>query len=591
MAEQGKCAGWAFRVTRAPGWAPSIPGPRIPSLPLKFGASMPIPHAVPIPLQQHGSGPVMKMSRRHALQLGVLSSAALVLPFGRTAASGMTVGPQRVFTGTKSIPEGFTVPAGEVWTFDPNVSTTVVVRANVVVEGTLVMRPARPDVVHTLRFEGVDESKFVGGHSDGAWASDVGLWVLGDGIVDAQGTPKAGWNRTGDDSTWTAADELIVAPNVKNDFLGFKPFTKGAAVPTQLGPDGVVYRTEVANLTRNVRIEGTASGRAHIMFHHCRKPQTLRYVAIRYMGPQKPTGDTYLSGGVRKPVYEGVLGRYGLHFHKCGDVTRGSLIEGVVVRNTGGAAFVPHGSNGITFRDCVAHDVRDSGFWWDPGDATHDTTWERCAVFGIPKNPGTIGLGISGFFHGIGLRNVTRGCVAVGLLNQSVNSGGFNWPSAANHSDNVWFWDDNVAHNNKEGGIGVWQNDKNPHLISRYVGYHNGVGISHGAYTNTYTYRDCVTFGNGTELIQHAIGATAFETTTFDGNVLITKHSLASLATTRYSNCRITGLVTVSESVNPGVIRFESSTPVNDMRPDRFIRNTVLSDIRVVNSDGLTFKL
>ena len=519
----------------------------------------------------------------------------MIAPFGQAAFRGnpaLAVS-QRVFRGTESLPGGFTVPAGEEWSFDPFVSTTVVVRANVVIAGRLIMRPARPDVVHTLRFEGVDESRFVGGATTVPLATDVGLWVIGAGVLDAQGSPRVGWNRTGNDSTWAAADELVVAPNAKGDLSGFRPFTRGAPVPTQTGPNGVLYPTEVANLTRNVRIEGTPTGRAHIQFLECQRPQTLRYVAIRYMGPQKPNGKTYRAGGVTRPEYEGVLGRYGLHFHCNNDGSRGSLIEGVVVRNTGGQAFVIHESHGMTFRDCVAYDVRASGFWYDPGTATDDLLIDRCAVLGIPNNPGDGGLGIRGFLLGEGMRNTVRGCVAVGLLNSKVNSGGFQWPSTANFGNNVWTFEDNIAHNNKDGGIGVWQNDANPHVVTRFVGYHNGTGISHGAYTNNYTYRDCVTFRNGIELVQHALGGITFERMIFNGDVLIAKHSLPSSQVTRYVNCLISGSVIVNESGaggDGGTIRFESTSRSTDLALTRFVRQLVLSDITVQNSIGSAFQ-
>ena len=95
------------------------------------------------------------------------------------------------------------VAAGAVLELDPDVSTTLTVTGNVVVEGLLRMRPRRPDVVHTLRFRDVDESRFVGGGGYPV-ATDVGLWVVGAGALDLAGTPRAGWNRTGRDPSWRA---------------------------------------------------------------------------------------------------------------------------------------------------------------------------------------------------------------------------------------------------------------------------------------------------------------------------------------------------------------------------------------------------
>ena len=38
-----------------------------------------------------------------------------------------------LFDANENFPGGFTVPAGETWAFDPNVTTTVTVGGNVVV--------------------------------------------------------------------------------------------------------------------------------------------------------------------------------------------------------------------------------------------------------------------------------------------------------------------------------------------------------------------------------------------------------------------------------------------------------------------------
>ena len=53
---------------------------------------------------------------------------------------GVTEPRSRVL-GDVHLPDGFTVRR-ETWVFDPDTDTTVNVSANVIVEGTLVMRPA-----------------------------------------------------------------------------------------------------------------------------------------------------------------------------------------------------------------------------------------------------------------------------------------------------------------------------------------------------------------------------------------------------------------------------------------------------------------
>ena len=476
-------------------------------------------------------------------------------------------------------------PTG-VLEFDPDRSSTVESSGNVVNTGRLVMRPSADAIVHRLRFVNVDESAFVG---DGMAVldSDVGLWTIKGGVVDAQGTERAGWNRTGDDPTWLDTDELVRAPNAPGDFTTFAPHRKGAAVPSVTGPRGPVY-TEVLNLTRNVWIEGTPTGRAHMMFMMCMKPQTIRHIGVRYMGPRQDTADTYRSGSSTVPVTAGVIGRYGMHFHHCGDGTRGSLIEGVVVRDGGFRAFVPHASHGMTFRDCIAYDVFDDGYWWDPEGVTNDLVYDHCAAMMVRSDPDFRGYETTGFLLGEGINMTARDCVAVGVRSKAVNAGGFHWPSKANHDDNVWTFEDCVAHNNRDAGFAVWQNDDNPHVIVRSLAYHNGVGINHGAYINTYLYSDGYTFANGTELIQHALGAT-YERMEFHGDIQIVKHAQAFTDPTRYVDCLITGTVIVDESRNPGVFVFESTDPRRDLARAKFDVRSLLSEITVRNSDGSSF--
>ena len=58
---------------------------------------------------------------------------------------------------------GMNINAGGQLIFDPTKSATLESKGNVVVSGTLRMRPANADILHTLRFINIDESKFVGG--------------------------------------------------------------------------------------------------------------------------------------------------------------------------------------------------------------------------------------------------------------------------------------------------------------------------------------------------------------------------------------------------------------------------------------------
>lgn len=385
---------------------------------------------------------------------------------------------------------GFTVPATEVWSVDGLVETD----GNVIVNGTLVMRPG-----DTLRFVHVDESAFVGGDTPPV-TTDVGLWIEGDGILDARGTPKVAWNRTGTDPSWSPSDELVVASTATGDFgsNGFASFTMGSPVPEAGG-----YKAEVLNLTRDVNIEGTPGGRAHIRFNSS-QPQTVEYVGIRYMGPRQMGSDGYTHD---------VAGRNPVHFHMVEDASRGSIIRGVVVRDAGAHAFVPHMSHGISFVDTIAYNVWNDAYWWprlpagirpDRTIPTNDTLYLRSVAALVRADGAPLGdrLRLSGFELSGGDGNVIRDSVAVGVQG-SREASGFGWASGVN---GVWEFSGNVAHNNRYDGMFVWQNNSNPHVVEDFVSYRNGnAGLDHGAYGNVYHVRDGLSMDNRIGIRVHAL--------------------------------------------------------------------------------------
>jgi hypothetical protein len=419
---------------------------------------------------------------------------------------------------------GVTIMPGGRLVFDPRASRRLESSGNVIVRGRLELRPASAAVSHLLVFTGVRERGFAGGGMD-VLARDVGLWVMGAGRLALAGAARRAWTRAAgsvaagatrltlreDPTGWRPGDELVITPTLAPDneasstaydtatvrAVGGRTVTldrplRFAHPAVDVGADAGTGRTqtaEVLNLTRNVRVEGTPRHRAHIFIRSSR-PQSLAGVAIRHMGPRKPAeGYTGL-----------VLGRYGLHFHMSGDGSRGSLVDGVVIRDTGSHAFVPHLSNGITFRDCISHNTFEDAYWWDgapdtrtPGSPSHDILYERCVASMVQNDPAFRGYTLTGVVLGRGDGNVARGCVAVGVQG-TVSAAGFSWPEG---SEGVWRFEDCVAHNNGNHGIFTWQNTARLHVITRFTGYHNGgAGISHGAYNNRYTYRDSSLYGN-----------------------------------------------------------------------------------------------
>jgi hypothetical protein len=377
-----------------------------------------------------------------------------------TATTQAEPGLDRIVTGDQ--PNGFTLPAGQTWEMRGLVTTPL----NVVVFGRLRQRSGA-----TLRFREVDEQAFVGSSGSHAHttvtASDVGLWVMDGGVVDLVGTPKTGWVR--------AADAISAGAH---------------ALPLE--------SAEIANLTRDVNIEGTAAGRAHILVHS-HQPQTVKHVGIRYMGPRKLTGES----DARGPLQASVLGRYALHFHECEGHSRGTVVEGAVITDTGSKCYVPHTSHGITFRDCVSYDTMEDPYWWDgapsttvDGPPTDDLIYDHCLAARATWDRDYDGTHMTGFMLGRGVGSVARGCAAVGITgNVEVRSSGFSWPEG---SEGVWGFEDCVAHNSGNG-ILIWQVTGDPtHEIHRFGAYHNHrYGIYSGAYGQNYHFFDSVLYGNG----------------------------------------------------------------------------------------------
>lgn len=456
-------------------------------------------------------------------------SDATVWNLGRAPASGDTVtiaaGHAVVVEVTSPQLAGVTVETGAALTFDPNVSATLQSTGSVVVRGTLSMKPSSSAIAHLLSFVNVNEASYVGGGLE-VVPGDVGLWVR-DGQLDLEGTPKTAWTRLAGGITsgtssvaleaspvgWNVGDQISIvpteAPSVGDrswDGFDLRTVTavSGATVTLNSGTTRAhpmvnsLWRAEVLNLTRNVRIEGSGNGnanagganhRAHIWIRSD-KPQKINYVAIRYMGPRQP--------GDGNPTQD-VLGRYALHFHHSMDGSRGSVVRGTVVRDAGSHAYVAHMSHGVTFEDSISYNTFDEAYWWDLGDESHDVVYDRCVAALVRYDPAYRGYRLTGFQLAHGERNVVRDSVAVGVQG-NIDASGFLWPEGQSvEDDGVWdFSKGNIAHNNKVDGIFTWQNDTQPHVIANYVGYHNGeTGIDHGAYVNGYHYESSILYGNG----------------------------------------------------------------------------------------------
>lgn len=407
---------------------------------------------------------------------------------------------------------GVSVSSGATLQFDSSKSLTLQTSGNVVVEGKLSMRPSSASVIHLLQFINVDESQFVGGGM-AVLATDIGLWAMGSGVLDLIGAEKTSFvrasgniasgattiNLNSSPTGWQAGDEISIAPTdspaIGDAYMsGFDERTiksmSGSSITLSAGTLRAhpqinnMWTAEVINLTRNVRVEGTATGRTHI-FIRSAVPQTIQNIQVRYIGPRKDRG-----GDATK---EFVAGRYGIHFHHCGNGSYGSLVSGCVVRDTGSHCYVPHASNGVTMKGNVAYNGMEIAFWWDVLDLTHGITWDGnlVAISTFIHEAMDVDSGdaptfaSSGFLLGIGDDNVCNNNVVIGTTGDFRAGGAYYWMEGKIES--IWEFKNNMAHNCHCGLIS-WQNNLKNHINQDSVVYNCGMGIYHGAYTNTYLY-------------------------------------------------------------------------------------------------------
>ena len=351
-------------------------------------------------------------------------------------------------------------------TLDPTKSISLNSSKNIIVTGTLSSSP-QGSVNHVITFTGINENNFVGG-GDVVLDSDTGLWVMGAGQLNLQGALKGTWESL----DWRNRIDSIIS--------------------------------SAANQARNLTIQGTATGQSHI-FIKSSKPQTIRYVKLRYLGPRRDKdGDG---------VTELVTGRYAVHFHHSEDGSRGSIIEGCIATYCNNHCFVPHGSHGITMRFNIVYNVLETAFWYDIGHKTNDLVWENNLVAHVDFLPrsqdqdsdGAPTFGVGGFLLGFGDGNSCNGNLVAYVNGDNREGGAYIWPEVRNDADptaqleSPWTFENNAAHS-CPSGISVWQNNNHHHIVKNFQTHNCEVSIFHGAYQNHYNYQGGYLIGGPIEL-------------------------------------------------------------------------------------------
>lgn len=133
---------------------------------------------------------------------------------------------------------------------------------------------------------------------------------------------------------------------------------------------GGEFRGEVANLSRTVTIESAdpKTARGHTMYHRG-SAGSISYAEFRHLGK------------------EGVLGRYSLHFHLCGDTMRGSSVVGAAIWDSGNRWLTIHGTNYLVVRDCVGYKSIGHGFFLEDGTEVYNVLDRNLAVQALHGKP------------------------------------------------------------------------------------------------------------------------------------------------------------------------------------------------------------
>jgi hypothetical protein len=123
------------------------------------------------------------------------------------------------------------------------------------------------------------------------------------------------------------------------------------------------FRGEIANLSRNVVVESAnpKGERGHTMYHR-HSAGSIAYAEFRHLGKK------------------GVLGRYALHYHLCGDTMRGSSVIGASIWDSDNRWLTIHGTSYLVVRDCVGYKSAGHGFFLEDGTEVFNVLDRNLAV-------------------------------------------------------------------------------------------------------------------------------------------------------------------------------------------------------------------
>src|SRR5262249_20633558 len=196
-------------------------------------------------------------------------------------------------------------------------------------------------------------------------AEPVTGWKVGDRIIVTMTgmAPSSGYPHPGPDPKGTTTEErriraidgrkLTLSAPLENEHLGAGP-----------------YRGEVANLSRNVVVESAdlRGERGHTMFHKD-SAGSISYAEFRHLGK------------------EGVLGKYAIHYHLCGDSMRGSSVIAASIWESANRWLTIHAPSSLVVRDNVGDRSKGHGFFLEDGSEVYNVLDRNLAVGARPAKP------------------------------------------------------------------------------------------------------------------------------------------------------------------------------------------------------------
>ena len=459
-----------------------------------------------------------------------------------------------------------TIEAGGCVTAARNTASQLTLHGNLVVRGQLDLgRPEEripSEHLVEILFTGMDDgdyegqpSTIFGGSMAGVFGggaleplevknTDIGLWIVDDGIVTAAGAEKKAWSfltdgagpgdstfEVADASGWQVGDRIALTPTAdrsqRDHYVQFDEAivrtVDGNVVTLDTAPvfehagcTDCMRRGEAANLSRNVVMRSADdSAHAHIAVANQGVLQ-LDSVELRWLGPEWP-----------EPTCGGPERRHPIHFHQLENAGDRSFIRHTSIWG-GQHGFVSvERTHGVELWDIAGYDTYGTGFalWYD-----NSACGTRCNDRQDSVSRGTVMTDILGAKVGVSRREEgclrighrhtvfvvsggegtgCRGCVATGsgFEGSGADLSAFHWAEGGSGRPTDFTFENNVAHNNDGHGAQVWHNATQAQAPYRHNRFwtNEGFGILWGAYGNRYRIADFISVDSG----EASIGAKA----------------------------------------------------------------------------------